>query len=402
MTELKKQLGITEVVFFGVGSILGAGIYVLIGRVAGFAGNMLWLAFLIASLAAFFTAYSYAELSAMFPGSAGEYIYVKEAIGDRTAAIFGIILSLSGLISGAAVALGFAGYLSQLVNWPYWISAPAILLFIYLVNVSGVKNSAALNVVFTIIELGGLALVIYASLPFVGSVDYLELPDDGVRGLLTGSALSFYAYLGFERIIKLIEETKQGEKQVPRAIFISNFLVVIIYTLVAICVVSVIPWEKLKDSDSPLTDLIEQRYGKWGMLTITIIALFSTSNTILANMLASSRVILGMGREIRLLKRFSALSEKRRTPVAALTLLLIAMCLFSLIGEIETVARLTNFLIFFVFIMVNVTVIILRFTRGEQARPFQIKGRIGKVPLIPLFGILITLLLLIYNIYGLT
>jgi basic amino acid/polyamine antiporter, APA family len=402
MPELKKDLNITEVIFFGVGSILGAGIYVLIGKVAGLAGNMLWLAFLIASVAALLTSFAYAELSSMYPKAAGEYVYIKEAIGPRTAAFFGLIIALSGLISGAAVALGFGGYFSKLLQVPYWISAPGILFLLYLINVSGVKNSAAINVIFTLIEIGGLLFVIYASWPHLGTVNYFEIPEGGMKYVLMGSALSFYAYIGFEKIVKLIEETREGEKKVPKALFIANGIVMIIYTVVALCVVGVIPWQQFAGSDSPLTDVIAKRFGTAGIISITVIALFSTSNTILANMLGSSRVLFGMGKEIPLFKSLATLSEKRRTPVIALTLLLVVMCLVTLIGKIETVARLTNFFIFFIFISVNITVIILRFKQADVKRPFLIKGCIGKVPVLPVAAILITLVLLVYNISGLS
>src|SRR5687768_2841888 len=116
MAELKRTLGLAECIFFGVGSILGAGIYTLIGKVAGVSGNFIWLSFLIASVTALLTAFSYAELSAAFPKAGGEYTYAKHVFGKNTGIVIGTVISLNGIISGATVAVGFAGYLASLIE----------------------------------------------------------------------------------------------------------------------------------------------------------------------------------------------------------------------------------------------------------------------------------------------
>src|SRR5688500_4938229 len=115
MSGLKRTLGVGQCIFFGVGSILGAGIYTVVGKVAGWSGNMLWISFLLASVTALFTAFSYAELSAAYPASGGEYEYTKRAFGKKIGVITGMVISLNGIISGATVSLGFAGYLSGLI-----------------------------------------------------------------------------------------------------------------------------------------------------------------------------------------------------------------------------------------------------------------------------------------------
>lgn len=399
MTELKRTLGLAECIFFGVGSILGAGIYTLIGKVAGLAGNFIWLAFLIASIAALFTAFSYAELSAAFPKSGGEYVYAKKAFGKRIGIFLGIIISLNGIISGATVSLGFAGYLGALTGISLLIASLGIIILVFLVNISGIRQSSIVNIIFTIIEAIGLLFVIYVAFPSIGDVNYTELSPTGFDGLLTASVVAFFAYMGFEEIVKLAEETNKPEKTIPRALFISCAIVIVVYSLVAVSAVSVIPYQQLAESNSPLADIANTRFGNTGIVIISVIALFATSNTILSNMIGSSRVLFGMSKETKFLKIFSYVS-KRKTPVAALILILVITCGFALIGNIETVARIATIFIFITFIVVNLSVIVLRVKEKELNRPYRIPLNIKNIPVVSVLGIIMTLILLSYNIYS--
>ncbi len=401
MAELKRTLGLAECIFFGVGSILGAGIYALIGKVAGLSGNFIWLSFLIASVAALCTAFSYAELSAAFPKAGGEYIYAKKAFGKKMGTFLGIIISFNGIISGATVAMGFAGYLSGIIDIKTLIASLGIIGLIFLVNVSGIRQSSVMNIVFTIIEAGGLIFVIYAAFPSIGQINYMELPPKGYNGILAASALAFFAYIGFEDIVKLAEETKNPEKNIPRALFAASTLVFVLYSLVAVCAVSAISYQELGKSESPLADIIGLKYGKPGIIVISLIALFATSNTILSNMLGSSRVLLSMSKETKAFKILSLVSAKRQTPVAALIFILIIMCGFAFIGNIETIARIATVFVFVTFIIVNLSVIVLRINNKEISRPYRIPFSIINIPVISVFGIVITLVLLGYTVYGL-
>ena len=401
MAGLKRTLGLAECVFFGVGSILGAGIYTILGKVAGLSGNLIWLAFLIASVCALATAFSYAELSAAFPKAGGEYVYAKKAFGKPTGVVLGIIISLNGIISSATVAVGFAGYLSTLLGIGTILGALGILALIFTINVVGIRQSSVVNIIFTIIEISGLLLVIYAAFPDIGKVDYMSMPKDGLNSLIAAAALAFFSFMGFEEIVKLAEETKDPEKNIPRALFWASGIVIVVYALVAISAVSVISFEELGKSESPLADIFGKRFGQTGIIIISIIALFATSNTILSNMLGSSRVLLNMSKETKLLKILSFVSPKRKTPLTALIAVLIISAAFSLIGDIETIARITTIFIFITFIVVNLAAVILRIRAKESPRPYRMPFNINNIPVISIVGILMTMVLLGYTIYSL-
>lgn len=402
MAKLKRTLGLTEAVFFGTGSILGAGIYAIVGKVAGFSGNMIWLSFAIASLTALMSAFSYAELSSMFPSAGGEYVYAKQAFNRKMAITLGLIISMNGMISGATVAIGFAGYFSQLLEINLFIAALGIICLVWLVNVSGIRQSSIVNIIFTIIEFCGLVLVIYAAYPYLGKVNYLEPPSGGFNAVLLGAALSYFAYIGFEEIVKLSEETKSPEKNIPKALFLASSIVMVVYLVVAVCAVSAIPWKELGESKHPLADLVNNELGKAGVIIISVIALFSTTNTILSNMMGSSRVLLYLGKENKKLKWLSVISGKRKTPVFALVLTAGVMIAFAAIGKLETVALIANFFIFVTFLFVNMAVLVLRRKKPGLERPYKVPVNIRDLPLPSILGILLTLLLLGYSIYGLT
>lgn len=398
---LKRVLGLGECVFFGVGVILGAGIYAIIGEAAAFAGNMLWLAFAGASLAALLTACAYAELVGMYPRAGGEYAYARAALGERAALVLGSTITLNGIVSGATIAVGFAGYLVQLVAVPRVLAALGIVLALLAVNAAGIRQSSRMNIAFTLIELGGLVFVLTAALPSVGSVDLLAPPPTGVDGLCVAAALSFFAYIGFEDVVKLAEETRDPERTIPKALFLSAAIVMALYGLVAVAAVSAVPPTELAAGHSPLAAVIATRHGRIGVAAISVIALFSTSNSILSNMLGSSRVLRGMTERRPRLAALARVWPRTGTPVIGLALIAALMAAFTLIGEIRVIALIGNFFIFLTFLIVNACVVVLRIRRPEAKRHFRIRGSVRGVPVLPVVASLLLLVLIGYSVRGL-
>lgn len=400
--RLKRTLGLGSSTFFGVGAILGAGIYTIIGKVAGHAGNLLWLAFAVASVTAVLTAFSYAELSAACPRAGGEYAYGKLAFPQKVALVLGIIVSLNAIVSGATVALGFAGYLAQLLDWGGQPAALALIALIAGISVLGIRQSSWLNIGFTLVEFGGLAFVVYAAWPSLGRVDLLAPPPGGLNAVLLGASLSFFAYTGFQGIVKLAEEVREPEKNLPRALFLANGIVVVAYAFIAVTVVSAVPWQQLGRSQGPLADVAAQRFGPSAAVALAVVALFSTANTVLADVLATSRVLLDVGNDYRPLHWLARVSSKRQTPLLAVLLTAATMAAFVLIGRLETVALVANFFVFLMFLLMNLAVIVLRRRQPELERPFRVPLAVAGVPLPSALGLLLTLLLLGYGVYGLT
>ena len=391
-TGLSRSLGLAEITLSGIGIILGAGIYALIGTAAAGAGNAVWLAFAISAVIALFTALSYAELSSMFPKAGAEYDYTSAALGEYVAFIVGWMIIFAGILGAATVALGFGGYFHELFGIGQIPAAVALIGILTVVLFIGVKESAGVAGLFTLIEGVGLVLIIIAGLPRLGSVDYLEMPF-GISGVFTAAALVFFAYQGFEEMVKFSEETRDPQKTVPKALMIALVVCTALYILVCISAVSVVGWEGLAGSDAPFAEVATVAWGPRAADLLSAIALFATANTVLLMLLASSRIAYGMARSGSLPGLLSRVHPTRKTPYLAILAAALGAVLFLFAGDIGFIANATNFTIFVTFIIVNLSVIILRVRSPDTVRPFRVPGSIGRIPVLPLLGIVTSLFL---------
>jgi len=383
---LKRELGLLEVTLSGVGIILGAGIYALIGKAAGLAGNSIWISFALSALIAVFTGLSYAELSSMFPKASAEYEYVTNAFSKKLAFIVGWLIIWSGVFGASTVALGFAGYFNAIFDVPVKISALVLIAALSFLILYGIKESAWFAITATLIEAAGLVIIIFIGLPYLGNVDYFEMPH-GLEGVFEASALVFFAYIGFEGIVKLSEETKAPEKTIPRGLMLAILISIILYVLVAISAVSVMGWERLSASDAPFADLAFSVMGRDGFIVLSVIALFATANTVLFMLIAASRITYGMADSFSLPGVLAQVHPSRRTPWIAILSMMALSMVFVFAGDIKFVANVTNFTIFVTFIVVNAALIMLRYTKPELERPFKVPLTIGRLPLLPLLGL---------------
>lgn len=397
---LKRELGLFQVTLAGVGIIVGAGIYALIGVAASNSGNATWLAFLISALIALFTGLSYAELSAMFKSDAGEYDYLKTAFNKKVAFFVGMSIITAGFISAAAVSLGFAGYFTQLVSIPVLVAAIGLIVLMTLINFIGIKETSWFNTVSTIIEVAGVLLIIFLGIKHIGSVNYLEMPK-GLNGVFSSAALVFFAYMGFESIVKLKEETKNPDKVIPKALMYAVVITTVFYVLVALAAVSIIGWEELAASKAPLASVAAASLGGYAFLLLGIIALFSTSNTVLITLVTTSRLVYGMAEEKGLPKVLSLVHERTRTPWVAILVIAGLTVIFSVIGDIEIVANLTNLFLFITFAAVNLSLIVLRYKCKTKNKNFICPGNIGKFSVVALLGFLTSLGMIVFVLFNL-
>jgi len=401
VVRLKRELSLWQVTIAGVGIILGAGIYALIGVAAGTAGNAIWLAFLISAVVAGLTGLSYAELTSMFKGDAAEYDYIKEAFNHKIALAVGIMIIAAGFVSAATVALGFAGYFIKILPISMVLAAIGLIVLMTIINFTGIKQTAWFNTVSTFIEFGGLVLVIWIGFQHLGEVNYLEMPF-GMSGVLSTASLVFFAYMGFESIVKLREETKDPERTIPLALIYSVIITAVMYVLVAIAAVSIVNWKTLSNSTAPLAEVVATSIGPKAFIIVGIIALFSTANTVLITLVTTSRMIYGMAKRKTFPKIFAAVHKKTRTPWVAIILLSLITMIFTLINDLEFIANLTNLFLFATFAMANLSMIILRY-KFKKKRGFYCPVIIGKFSVIAFLGFLTSVIMfgfVVLNLLG--
>ncbi|MBI4015188.1 MAG: amino acid permease [Candidatus Aenigmarchaeota archaeon] len=405
--KLKKELTLFTATLYGVGIILGAGIYVLIGQGAAIAGNAVWLSFIFSAILAIFTGLSYAELSGMFQKDAAEYVYTNKAFKKPPIA-FAVqwIMLFAIIVSATAVAVGFGSYFSALFNFqsvsilgaeiPASIPvAAALLLAMSILNYIGIRESTKYNIVSTLIESSGLIIIIAIGALFFGktSIDYFSSPA-GIPSILSAAALIFFAYIGFEDLVNFSEETKNARKTIPRALVLSIIISTILYILVSIASITVIGSDALASSKAPLSSVMDAAFPNTGFI-LSIIALFATSNTVLALLIVASRMLYGLGCN-KILPSVCAKVGKNGTPYISIIVVMFLSLAALLLGGIKSIASLTDIGIFTVYIFVNSALIFLRYRLPNAPRTFRSPINIGKFPVLALLGILSSILMLFH------
>ncbi len=384
-TSLRRVLGLMEVTAGGVGIIIGAGIYVLLGAATAHAGPLVWLAFLVAAVLSALTGLSYAELSSMFPSAAGEYEYTRRAMPEWVAFVVGWTMIMGLVVAAATVSIGFARYAGYFLDIDARATALGLLTVVSTIAMVGVKHSARLTVALSAVQVGGLVLVIAIGVPHVGDVDLLS--GHGVGGVLGAAALVFFAFIGFDEVITLAEETRDPTRTVPRALLLALGLSTGLYIAVAVAAVSVLGADTLAASPRPLADVMAHVLGDRGATVVAAIAVMTTTNTTLLVVTAASRVMYGMAKAGAMPRSFAFVHQRRRTPIRAIVAVALVAGTFALFGDFAVVAAVTDFAVYVVFLAVNGTVILLRRTRPELPRPFAVAGTVGGIPVLPVLGL---------------
>ncbi|MDY6978493.1 MAG: amino acid permease [Pseudomonadota bacterium] len=397
-SELRRSLSLPLVTFYGIGTILGAGIYVLVGKVAGIAGMLTPLAFLVAALIAGFSAFSYAELAARLPKSASEAVYAQAGFGRASLSrLIGLLMVLVGVVSSATLMHGFAGYLQVYVQWPdAWVIS-VMILTLGAVVIWGVTQSVLVAVIMTLFEMAGLILIISVAGDSLGALPerwpQLLTPEAPFvwYGVLLGAFIAFYAFIGFEDMVNVAEEVIDPSRNLPKAIILVLIVVTLFYLLVTLVSILTVAPERLAQTDAPLAMVYEQATGR-APLFITLISLVSVLNGALIQIIMASRVLYGLSRQGWLPALLGQVAARTRTPVPAIIVVVTAILLFALLLPLISLARLTSFVTLIIFTLMNVALWRIK-RRGDSYQGFQ-------VPLwVPGAGATVSALFLVSQLY---
>ena len=397
-SKLKRNVTLPMLVFYGLGNIFGAGIYVLIGEIAGISGDYLPLSFLLACVVVFFTALTYAELSARYPFSAGVAIYINAGFkSPLLSTLVGLAIALSGLLSSATLLHGFHNYLSIFTQTPEIITILIVVIIITAIAIWGISQSIMITALFTLIETFGLAMVIYVGFDHI-SLDTETLnafipPIDIsiINAIILGAFLAFYAFIGFEDMVNIAEEVKEPTKTMPKAIIITLAIATLFYIIIAVVSISIVPANELAHSSAPLAKVYEAATHSKATL-LSIIALFAVINGALVQIIMVSRLFYGMSIQGWIPNILSIVHPKTSTPINATILAGLLVFILATAFPILTLAQSTSFLIFIVFTLVNISLLItkLRDPHPKGIRTYPIA--------IPIMAIFLNVTLLVFQI----
>jgi amino acid transporter len=362
-TELRRVLSLPVITFYGMGTIIGAGIYVLVGEIAGAAGMRAPLAFALAGVIAAFTALSYAELSSRYPVSAGEAVYLQQGFGRRWLSLgVGLLLAVAGMVSSATLANGFVGYLHVFVPAPDWVAVIGLVLVLGTLACWGIRESAIVATVTTLVEIGGLVLILSVAAPNFAHLpqrlpEMLPTADAAAwSGVLLGAFLAFYAFLGFEDMVNVAEEVHDPARNMPRAILIAAAVATVLYILVATAAVLTQPPERLALSEAPLASIYVEATGRspW---VISVVGLFAVVNGALIQIIMGARILYGMAREGWLPRALAYVHPRTQTPLATTAVMTAAVLALALWFPLVTLAKVTSFILLSVFALVNLALV---------------------------------------------
>lgn len=384
---LQRTLGGWQVLFYGMGSMLGAGIYALVGSTAGVLGNAVWTGFLAAMVAALLTGLSYASAGSRYPRAGGAAFITQKAFGwPVISTAVGVAVMMSGLTSMATGLQAIARTMlpDGAPEVQLKLVAVALAAALGAVIFRGIRESIWLNMLCTVIEAAGLLFIIIVGCRFWGGVDYFETPpapagSGAASGLTTalimqGALLTFYSFIGFEDILNVSEEVKNPRRNVPFGLVGAMLAATVIYVAVAVTAVSVLGWERLSMSKSPLMDVAKTAAPWFAGIgpVFACVTIFAIGNTALLNYLMGSRLLYGMGTQGLLPAGLSKVHPRRHTPHIAV------LCLFGIVtvliaaGDVKAMAEATVLLLLAVFVTVNASLAILKLRRSEAPGGFEI------------------------------
>jgi len=410
-TELKRVMGPGLLLLFIVGDILGAGVYAVTGQMAGYVGGLLWLPFLLAFVVATLTAFSYLELVTKYPAAAGAALYTHKAFGIHFVTfLVAFAVICSGITSASTSAnvlaqnffqgLALNGTLDQTVDGSVITSvdkgvvtavAMGFMVLLALINLRGVGESVKFNVILTIVEMTALCIVIGVGFWVIvqGDADMAELvsfddyEDMGfVFAVTAATAIAFFAMVGFEDSVNMVEETKEPERIFPRTMLMGLGVAVLLYMLVAVSVVSVLTPDELKAIQEAegraLVEVVHQGSPDFPIDKIfPFLAVFAVANTALINMLMASRLLYGLANQRVLPKQLAAVLPGRRTPWAGIlfSTLLALLLIWYVTSDpesnvVKNLSSTTALLLLGVFAVVNVACVVLKKKRADHDRTF--------------------------------
>ena len=397
---LKKAIGPLELVFFGVGAIIGTGIFVITGIAAArYAGPALVISFLIAGAACLFAALCYTEFSTLVPVAGSAYTYSYASLGEIWAWIIGWDLILEYSVSIAVIAVGWSGYMATflagaglalpaaLTNPPGVnggvLNVPAILIIalITLLLITGVRESARVNSIIVAIKVAVVIIFLALGMGHINPSNWNPFLPYGWTGVITGASIVFFAYIGFDAVSTAAEEVKNPNRDLPAGILGSLAICTVLYIAVAAVLTGMVPYFSLDQSAAPVAFALQQVGIPWGAELVSAGAVLGITSVMLVLLYGQSRIFFAMSRDGLLPRIFSEVHPTFRTPLRATLLVGTATAILASLLPLQSMAELVNIGTLAAFVIVAAGIIVLRRVHPELPRPFR-------VPLVPLLPVL--------------
>jgi len=409
-TQLKKSLKAIDLAALGIGSVVGTGIFVATGQGAHLAGPGVILSFILAAVTAGLCALTYSELACMFPVAGSTYSYSYAAFGEIIAWIIGWDLMLEYLVSASAVASGwsstFIGFIENLgLKLPKAlcltplaggiIDLPAVLITMLITWILfiGIKESSVTNNIIVVIKIVVIILFIVLGIKHINLSHFTPFAPMGWKGIMSGAAIIFFAYIGFDAVSTAAEETINPKRDVPLGLMLCLGVVIVLYIGVAFVLVGLVPYNEI-DVGNALPAALARIGIRWGGALVATGAIIGMISTLLITIYGQVRIFMVMARDGLLPEVFARIHPKHRTPALCTWITGSLTALIAGLFPLPMIIDLCNIGTLFAFILVSIGVIVLRHTQPQVERKF-------KTPLVP-FTPMITIFFCFYLMFNLS
>ncbi len=394
--SLKRSLSLPLLIFYGVGTMLGLGIYIFIGQVIGEAGMLTPFSFIVAAVVALFSGLSFGELAGRIPKSAGEMNFVNRAFNLRwLSALIGWLIVLSGIVSTATAVNGYVGYVHVFAEIPPWIVMVGVIVFLGGIAAWGITESAVTMMIITILDVCALIFIIFLTGDLLSTLPQHVnemIPTFSMAdwsALVSAAFLAFYTFIGFEDMVNVSEEVENPGRNMPRGIWISLVIVGIIYLFVS--TIAVLAPVALADSEAPIAALLKAEAPGFAKI-VTVVPLITIVNGVLAQIVMGSRVLYGMAEKNMAPKVFYRVNPKTRTPLWSTLFMAVIIIALALSFSLAALGKASVYILIVVFILCNLSLVVIK-----KRNPNPEGVRIYPMA-IPVIGFLLSLGILVMEI----
>jgi len=385
--ELKRTLGLFDATAIGIGAVIGAGIFVVLGIAVGYAGPAVVVSMVIAGAVALFTSLSFAELGSAIPKEGGTYQYAYEMISPFVAFISGCMWLFAQTVAGSAVCLGLASYLVGLFPAgvrsfvPVNVVAVCAALALTMLNLTGIKHSARVNNALVVTKILILCFFVIVGVFKINPNNYSNFAPNGFFGILQGAGFIFFAYLGFGRIAALGEEVKNPKRTLPLAILLALAASIVLYVVTGLVATGLKNYTSLGKSSSPIADAAAATGSFAVVATVSVGALVATVSVLLTNLLGVSRVSFAMARNGQIPKSMAKIHPKLGTPYVSILITGAIMSVLAFVSDLRQTAAITSFSMLTTHIILHSSALRLR-----RKTPHLKTFKAPLYPLVPVLG----------------
>ena len=411
-TKLARKLGFFDIYLFSLGYIIGAGLFILINKTVKYSKEYTWLAFLFAGVISILNVITYIEFSSVFQKNSGEYDYISSTLGNNMGLFVAILVIFIYILTNTTTALSFGEYINSITGYNKTLISALCIIIFSIINIIGIKMSSNVNIFITFLEISAiLGIIVFGFLYILKNKSYInsnninsinsvnKTTNFNLSNISYATFIAMFAYGGFETTVKLIEEAKNPEKDIPMALGASILSAIILYTLVTLVITRIYDFKNINSSYTPLADIAKMLFGPTMYGIYIAIGSISILSSILISTLGGSRLLHGISDKYDFLKFLNPVDKNTNTPIISIVFISLISILLLAINNVENAVAYTSYLFFIVLTLLNISLILLHYDEKytDKLNMSMVGGLNSKFPITPLLALFVNISMLIFS-----